>query len=209
MQTNSFQHGSPVGVFKFFVMAVFLCGVMSGPAVIAQEAAKDQPAPSPTSPNDDDIEKLRKSVRQLSAEVGRLRAEVAKLEKYQQIDYLRAQLLKEEQRSEALQRELSEMAAKETSLQKRLDEIEPQLRPDRIERSLAGVGSTRPEENRDAVRTQLANEKRRIQTQLDQFNLNRLRLQSSISTAEVSRTVLRQRLSEAVRAAKLSGREVN
>jgi len=182
---------------------------MSGPAVIAQETAKDQPAPPPASANDDDIEKLRKLVRQLSAEVGRLRAEVAKLEKYQQIDYLRAQLMKEEQRSEALQRELSDMAAKETSLQKRLDEIEPQLRPDRIERSMAGVGSTRPEENRDAVRTQLANEKRRIQIQLDQFSQNRLRLQSSISTAEASRTVLRQRLSEAVRAAKLSGREVN
>ena len=210
MQTNSFQREiSPVRVFKLFVWAVFLCGVMSGPAVIAQEPAKDQPPPPPASPKDDDIEKLRKLVRQLSAEVGRLRAEVAKLEKYQQIDYLRAQLMKEEQRSEGLQRELSDIAAKETSLQKRLDEIEPQLQPDRIERSLAGVGSTRPEENRDAVRTQLSNEKRRIQIQLDQFNLNRPRLQSSISTAEASITVLRQRLSEAVRASKLSVRDVN
>jgi peptidoglycan hydrolase CwlO-like protein len=207
MQNNSFQHVSLVQILKLFVWAVFLCGVMSGPAVIAQETARDQPAPSPTSPKDDEIEKLRKLVSQLSAEVGRLRAEVAKLEKYQQIDYLRAQLMKEEQRSETLHRELSDIAAKETPLQKRLDEIEPQLRPDRIERSLAGVGSTRPEEDRDAVRTQLSNERRRIQIQLDQFNLNRRRLQSSISTAEVSITVLRQRLSEAVRAARLSGRE--
>ncbi len=207
MQTNSFQHISPVRIFKLFVWAVFLCVVMSGPAVIAQETARDQPAPSTTSAKDDEIEKLRKLVSQLSAEVGRLRAEVAKLEKYQQIDYLRAQLMKEEQRSETLQRELSDIAAKETPLQKRLDEIELQLRPDRIERSLAGVGSTRPEETREALRTQLSNEKRRIQIQLDQFNLNRRRLQSSISTAEASITVLRQRLSEAVRAAKLSGRE--
>jgi hypothetical protein len=210
MQTNLFQRGiSPVRVFKLFVWAVFLCGVISGPAVIAQEAAKDQPPPPQTSPRDDDIEKLRKLVSQLSAEVGRLRAEVAKLEKYQQIDYLRGQLIKEEQRSEGLQRELSDIAAKETSLQKRLDEIESQLRPDRIEQSLAGVGSTRPEENREAVRTQLSNEKRRIQIQLDQFHLNRPRLQFSISTAEASITVLRQRLSEAVRASKLSVREVN
>ena len=207
MQTNSFQHGSPVRIFKLFVWVVFLCAVMSGPAVIAQETARDQPALSTTSPKDDEIEKLRKLVSQLSAEVGRLRAEVAKLEKYQHIDYLRAQLVKEEQRSETLHRELSDIAAKETPLQKRLDEIEPQLRPDRIEQSLAGVGSTRPEENREAVRTQLSNEKRRIQIQLDQFNLNRRRLQSSIGTAETSITVLRQRLSEAVRAAKLSGRD--
>ena len=210
MQTIPFQRGiSPVRVFKLFVWAVFLCGVMSGPAVIAQETARDQPPPSRTSPKDDDIETLRKLVRQLSAEVSRLRAEVAKLEKYQQIDYLRAQLMKEEQRSESLQKDMSDIAAKETTLQKRLDEIEPQLRPDRIERSLAGVGSTRPEENRDAVRTQLSNEKRRIQIQLDQFNLNRQRLQSSISTAEASIAVLRQRLSEAVRASRLSVREIN
>ena len=210
MQTNSFQRGiSPGRVFKLFVWAVFLCGVMSGPAAIAQEAAKDQPPPPQTSPKDDDIEKLRKLVSQLSTEVGRLRAQVAKLEKYQQIDYLRAELTKEEQRSEGLQKELSDIAAKETALQKRLDELEPQLRPDRIEQSLAGVGSTRPEENREALRTQLSNEKRRIQIQLDQFHLNRPRLQSSIGTTEASIAVLRQRLSEAVRASKLSVREVN
>ena len=200
MQTNSFQRGiSPFRFFKLFVWAVFLCGVMSGPAVIAQEVARDRPPPAQTAPKDDDIEKLRKLVSQLSAEVGRLRAEVAKLEKYQQIDYLRGQLLKEEQRSEGLQKELSDIAAKETSLQKRLDEIEPQLRPDRIEQSLAGVGSTRPEENREAVRTQLSNEKRHIQAQLDQFRLNRPLLQSSISNAEASIARFRQRLAEAVR----------
>jgi chromosome segregation ATPase len=200
MLTTSFQREiSPVRIFKLFVWAVFLCGVMSSPGVSAQEAARGQPPSPQTSPKDDDVEKLRKLVSQLSAEVERLRAQVAKLEKYQQIDYLRGQLLKEEQRAEGLQRELSDIAAQETSLQKRLDEIEPQLRPDRIEQSLAGVGSTHPEENRDAVRTQLSNEKRRIQIQLDQFHMNRPRLQSSISTAEASIAVLRQRLSEAVR----------
>ena len=189
----------PTRVCKVFVYAVFLCGVMSAQAVRAQEAPKNETPPAQISTKDDDIEQLRKMVRELSAEVGRLKAEVAKLEKYRQIDYLRAQLLKEEQRAEALQRELSDIAAKETSLQKRLDEIEPQLRPDRIEQSLAGVGSTRPEKNRDAVRNQLSNEKRKIQTQLDQFRQNRMRLQASLSTAEASIANLRQRLSEAMR----------
>jgi chromosome segregation ATPase len=184
---------------KLFVWAVFLCGAMSVPAVRAQEAAKNEKLPEQTSTQNDDIEQLRKTVRQLSAEVGRLKAEVAKLEKYRQIDYLREQLAKEEQRAEALQRELSDIATKETSLQKRLDEIEPQLRPDRIEQSLAGVGSTRPEENRDAARNQLSNEKRKIQAQLDQFRQNRPRLQVSLSTADASIANLRQRLSEAMR----------
>jgi peptidoglycan hydrolase CwlO-like protein len=190
----------PTRVCKLFVCAVFLCGVMSTPAVRAQETPKKNETPPPqTSTKDDDIEQLRKMVRELSAEVGRLKAEVAKLEKYRQIDYLREQLLKEEQRAEALQRELSDIAAKETALQKRLDEIEPQLRPDRIEQSLAGVGSTRPEENRDAVQNQLSNEKRRIQAQLDQFRQNRPRLQASLSSAEASIANLRQRLTEAMR----------
>jgi peptidoglycan hydrolase CwlO-like protein len=185
-------------ILNILVWAIVCLVCLSGSA-IAQEAAKDQPPPTQTSPKDDDIDQLRKLVRRLGAEVGRLRAEVAKLEKYQKIDYLRDQLRKEEQRAEGLQTELSDIAAKETSLQKRLDEIEPQLRPDRIEQSLAGVGSTRPEENRDAVRTQLSNEKRRIQAQLDQFRLNRPLLQSSISSAEASIARFRQRLAEAVR----------
>ena len=88
---------------KYFLWPVFICGVIGVPAVHAQEAGKDQTPPAQTSPKDDDIEQLRKMVRQLSAEVGRLKAEVAKLEKYKQIDYLREQLMKEEQRVEALQ----------------------------------------------------------------------------------------------------------
>jgi len=183
---------------KTLVWATLVCFIFLSGSAVAQKA-KDESPPPQTSPKEDEIEQLRKSVSQLSTEVARLRAEVAKLEKYQKIDYIRDQMRKEEQRAEGLQRELSDIAAKETSLQKRLDEIEPQLRPDRIEQSLAGVGSTRPEENRDAVRNQLSNEKRHIQAQLDQFRLNRPLLQSSISNAEASIARFRQRLAEAVR----------
>ena len=187
------------GILKTLVWATLVCFMFLSGSAFAQTAAKDEPPPPQTSSKEDEIAQLRKSVSQLSGEVARLRAEVAKLEKYQKIDYIRDQMRKEEQRAEGLQRELSDMAAKETPLQKRLDEIESQLRPDRIEQSLAGVGSTRPEENRDAVRTQLSNEKRRIQAQLDQFRMNRPLLQSSISTAEASIARFRQRLAEAVR----------
>ena len=187
------------GILKTLVRTMLVCFMFLSGSAVAQKVAKDESPPPQTSPKEDEIEQLRKSVSHLSAEVARLRAEVAKLEKYQKIDYIRDQMRREEQRAEGLQRELSDIAARETSLQKRLDEIEPQLRPDRIEQSLAGVGSTRPEENRDAVRTQLSNEKRRIQAQLDQFRLNRPLLQSSISNAEASIARFRQRLAEAVR----------
>jgi len=185
-----------------FALAIICGGIWSSDAR-AQESA-GPPPPAQTSPKDDDCEQLRKSARQLSAEVTRLRAENTKLEKYQQVDYLRDPLLKEELRAEGLQRELSDIAARETPLQVRLDEIESQLRPDRIEQSLAGIGSTRPEEQREAVQRQLSNEKRRIQAQLDQFRQNRARLQASLTAADESIATLRQRLRTAVRAAGLT-----
>jgi len=165
--------------------------------------------PAQAAPQNDDIDQLRKTVRQLGAEVSRLKAENAKLERYRQVDYLREQLKKEEQRVETLQKELADIGARETSLQNRLDEIEPQLRADQIEQARAGVGSMRPEEDREAMKQRLTNEKRRIQAQLDQFQQNRVRIQSSISSAEASIVTLRQRLKDAVRAAGLPNTGMN
>jgi peptidoglycan hydrolase CwlO-like protein len=186
-------------------LAAFFCAFVLGSNAMAQDARNQTPPPQ-TSPRDDECEQLRKLVPQLRTEVARLRAEVVKLEKYQKVDYLRDQIVKEEQRVEALQRELLDMGAKEMPLQARLDEIDAQLRPDRIEQSLAGVGSTRPEDQREAIQRQLSNEKRRIQTQLDQFRQNRTRIQASIDSAEAAIPPLRQRLKEAIRSAGLTDR---
>jgi chromosome segregation ATPase len=196
-------------VYTSLVAAALLCLVIQGPNAFAQETAQNSTPATQTAPKNDDIQELRKQVRQLGAEVTRLRAENAKLEKYRQVDYLRDQLLKEEQRVEALQKELADIGARETSLQNRLDEIDAQLRPDQIEQARAGVGSMRPEEDREAMKQRLTNEKRRIQTQLDQFQQNRVRIQSSISSAEASIVVLRQRLRDAVRAAGIPNTGMN
>ena len=196
-------------VYKALILAALLCGVIQGSNAAAQEAARNSAAPAQATTKNDDIEQLRKMVRQLGAEVSRLKAENAKLEKYRQVDYLREQLLKEEQRVETLQKELADIGARETSLQNRLDEIEAQLRPDQIEQARAGVGSMRPEEDREAMKQRLTNEKRRIQTQLDQFQQNRVRIQTSISSAEASTITLRQRLKDAVRAAGLPNTGMN
>ena len=198
-----------VGVYKALILAAFVCGVIQGSSAAAQETVRNSSAPAQAAPKNDDIDQLRKTVRQLGAEVSRLKAENAKLEKYRQVDYLREQLLKEEHRVETLQKELGDIGARETSLQNRLDEIELQLRPDQIEQARAGVGSMRPEEDREAMKQRLTNEKRRIQTQLDQFQQNRVRIQSSISSAEASIITLRQRLKDAVRAAGIPNTQMN
>jgi len=177
--------------------AVFLAFCLSASAARAQEPATTA-ASNETSnrTTEDELAELRKKFQRLDSEVTRLRLLVAKLEKYQQIDYLREQLVKEEQRAEALQAQLGDISAKEGPLQNRVEEIDAQLRPQNLEQSMAGVGSTRPEEARDAVRNRLSNEKRRLQSQIDLLRQSRTRLQASLTTADASIARLRQRLNE-------------
>ena len=172
--------------------------------VRAQTPAKKEtttPAPTP-SPQpaeltpEEKIIQLEKRVAQLTSEVARLRAELAKLEKYKQIDYTRDLMIKEEDRIRSLQSDLTDIAAKETALNKRLDEIEREQRPDRIERTMAGVGLTHPEQERDAIMTKLSNEKRQIQSQLETLRSTRARIPGLIANAEASISRLKQRLAE-------------
>ena len=185
------------------VAAVVLAfGCSASWMVCAQAAAtKDAPvaAQSPPKPEltpEEKIAQLEKQVAQLNREVARLRAELAKLEKYKQIDYSRDLMIKEEDRIRTLQSELNDIAAKETALTKRLDEIEKEQNPDRIQRSMAGVGSTHPDEEREAVMRKLSNEKRQIQSQLETVRSSRARIPSLIANAEASIGRLKQRLAE-------------
>jgi len=183
-------------VFQSLIIAAFFAAAI---AIHAQEASpKNDQQPAQTTPTslNDELDKLRKRLAQLSAEVERMRAEIARLDKYRQIDYTRDQMTKEEDRIRTLQKELVDLSARETPLRKRLDEIESQQQPDRIERSLAGVGSTKPEEVRDTVSRQLSIEKRQIQAQLDTIQAGRARNHSFITNAEESIARLKRRLNE-------------
>lgn len=185
---------------KFLVSAILICvAFLSVSPATLQETAQKRGDTEQPSQNNNEVEQLRQTVQKLTAEVERLKKKVAVLEKYQQIDYLRDLLTKEEQRAEALQAQLLDVSEKETPLQTRIDQIDEQLRPDNIDQALAGVGSMRPEEARDALRRRLSNEKRRLQTQFDLLHQNRARLQASLATADASIQRLRVRLTEATR----------
>jgi chromosome segregation ATPase len=200
MYQQSSRNSSPACLFRIATAAFIIMLGGMGLYINAQEAkpGSDQPLPTdPAKPGETEIDRLRRLAARYAAENARLKADNAKLEKYRQVDYLRDLLLKEEHRVESLQRELNDSFSKETSLQKRLDEIEFQLQPGRIEQSRAGIGSTRPEADREDIERQLTNEKRRIQSQIDQLQQNRPRLQAAIQTAEASIVTLRQRLRDA------------
>src|SRR6266403_6070062 len=67
-------------------------------------------------------------------------------------------------RAVSLRAQLVETQAKQAELQTRLEQLEEDLKPENIERSLAGVGSTHPEELREARRRELEIRNKSIQS---------------------------------------------
>jgi hypothetical protein len=86
---------------------------------------------------------------------------------------------------ERLRMQLLDLQAREEDLKARLQELEESLKPENIERSLAGVGSTRPEELRESRRRQLTIQRDGLVAQLKLLETGRQRLETAIANAEV------------------------
>ncbi len=87
-------------------------------------------------------------------------------------------------RATSLRAQLLETQAKQAELQMRLQQLEEDLKPETIERSLAGVGSTHPEELREARRRQFEIERKGVQAQLEILAASRARLEAAIARAD-------------------------
>ena len=88
-----------------------------------------------------------------------------------------------------LKQQLIDVESKETRLRMRLEEIDEQLKPESIERELAGIGSTRPEELRAHRRKLLTIERNGLQIQLDLLEEERTRIEAAIAAAETPANV--------------------
>ena len=86
--------------------------------------------------------------------------------------------------ADRLKGQLIEVQGKEEALRTHLQQLDEAIKPENIERSLAGVGSTRPEELREHRRRQLSIERDGVLSQLQTLETARLRLESAIATAE-------------------------
>jgi len=159
----------------------------------------EKPAPDSASTPCPDAEPLRKNISKLSAEVQRLKKRVADLEKERLATSIQEQLEKEEKRGEALQLHLLEIAQKEDPVQTRLDQINQQLKPEVIERTMAGVGSVHPEELRNEVLSRLNGERARLLAQLELLRQDRTRTRSSLATTDAAIQRFRIKLAEALR----------
>ncbi len=86
--------------------------------------------------------------------------------------------------AEQIRFKLLDVQGQQEGLKLRLQELEEALKPENIERSLAGVGSTRPEELREARRRQLTIERDGVAAQLKILDSARQRLETALGEAE-------------------------
>lgn len=96
-----------------------------------------------------------------------------------------------EQRVEALRQQLRDVADKQAQLQARDAELDEALRPENIEKSVAGIGTTDATALRDKRREQLEREKAAVGEQLRSLDASRARLESAVATAEAEAVRLR------------------
>ena len=80
-----------------------------------------------------------------------------------------------------LKQQLLDLESKEIRLRMRLEEIDEQLKPESIERELAGIGSVHPEELREHRRKLLTIERNGLQTQLDLLEEDRAQIEAAIA----------------------------
>jgi cell division protein FtsB len=88
------------------------------------------------------------------------------------------------QSAEELRAQLRDVETKQTELEERARQLDEDLKPENIERSLALTGSTKPEELREQRRHQLEKERESVRAQADQLAASRTRLEAAIATAD-------------------------
>ena len=149
------------------------------------------------------IDLLRKSVQTLSTRLreisDRLLAPDAKAndnsnDKVKRISANMELLGRVEERAEILRKQLLELIEKETAYKSRMAQIDEDIRPENIERALSGIGTTRTVELRDTRRRVLENERKGLESLLNQTTSSRIRLEEDVRQADSLVTKLRQRL---------------
>jgi exonuclease VII large subunit len=99
-----------------------------------------------------------------------------------------------EERAEVLRKQLIDLIEKETAYKSRMTQFDEDLRPENIDRTMAGIGGTRTAEMRDTRRRVLENDKRGVENLLNVTTQSRVRLEEDVRQADFLVSKLRQRL---------------
>lgn len=98
-----------------------------------------------------------------------------------------------EQQAERLRAQLREVTDKESQLQAREQQLDEELKPENVERSVAAIGTTDARALREQRQQQLEREKANVEEQLRSLAASRTSLEASIARAEAE--AVRQRAS--------------
>jgi Skp family chaperone for outer membrane proteins len=148
-----------------------------------------------------EVAELRKSVQTLNERLKAIAEELLSPDpkennnqKVKQIATNLELLTQTEMRAEILRKQLIELIEKETTYRTRLTQMDEDMRPENIERSMAGIGTTRTTELRDTRRRSLDSERRGLESLLAITGQSRLRLEEDVRQADQLAARFRQRL---------------
>jgi hypothetical protein len=162
------------------------------PTVVIEPAPQN--ADASTSTSDATIEELRERLLQLEAKSNKKDPD----QKQRQLALNLDILTKSEQRSDSLRKQLFEMIEKENTIRGRMDQIDNDMRPESLDRTLAIVGSLRPEELREQRRRSLALEKANLQVLLTAVQKNRADLDLNLQRSDALVEKLRVRIEKEI-----------
>jgi chromosome segregation ATPase len=159
----------------------------------AQPTEAKKPKPS-TSPEPQD--QMQQTITTLSNQVNRLNDKLSQMQEDDRYQMDMERLTRAEQRAEQLRSQLIDVQAKIADFEARLEQIEFALRPENIESSTAGYGTTHPEQARDARKKQLEGERSRVQAQLKLVESSKTRLETAVANADSEVDLLRAKLQQ-------------
>ena len=110
-------------------------------------------------------------------------------------------LTRAESRAETLRKQLFDMIEKENTYKAKLDQIDVDIRPETIERSVAFAGTLRPEELRNMRRKSLDSEKANLQILIAEIQRTRSSLDQNVQKADIMVDKLRAKLEKEIDAA--------
>ena len=153
-----------------------------------------KPKVTPSEPTEQ--EKTNQTISDLSKQVDRLNNKLSQMQEDDRYQLDMERLTRAEQRAEQLRSQLVDTQAKIADFESRLEQLDWALRPENIESSQAGYGSTRPEVAREARKKSLESERSRVQAQLKLAETSRSRLEVAVSNADSEVDLLRAKLEQ-------------
>jgi len=167
------------------------------------QAADQSPGTSSSDSVANELSLLRKSLQTLNSRLQAISEDLLKPEAKDEADSKERLkristnfdlLTRAEERAEVLRKQLIELIEKETSFKMRLAQLDEDMRPENIERTLSTYGTTRTVELRETRRRVLENEKRGVESLLQITTQSRLRLEEDVRQADQLVSKLRTRL---------------